>query len=299
MTTIRKTVNKAAILSAIAILASCGTKKAIVSDSKPATQTTTQKSNSANASLRFVQQVSDQRLYQKNIVGDMSFSIQAGSLNHTLPGQLRMRKNEVIRLQVMIPLLQTEIGRIEFTPDYVLVIDRLHKEYIKSEYNQLAFLKDNGLDFYSLQALFWNELLVPGKQSVKEGDFELFTADINTQGTDVPLTLTSGKLSFKWNVQRTSYKILSTMVTYLSSAHGTSNLSWTYADFKNVGVKTFPASQSFTFTTNVGGKTQNATVSLRLSSVRTDADWQALTTPSAKYKKVEASDVFDKILNMQ
>ncbi len=299
MTTIRKTVNKAAILSAIAILASCGTKKALVSDSKPATQTTTQKSNSADASLHFVQQVSDQRLYQKNIVGDMSFSIQAGSLNHTLPGQLRMRKNEVIRLQVMIPLLQTEIGRIEFTPDYVLVIDRLHKEYIKSEYNQLAFLKDNGLDFYSLQALFWNELLVPGKQSVKEGDFELFTADINAQGTDVPLTLTSDKLSFKWNVQRTSYKILSTLVTYLSSAHGTSNLSWTYADFKNVGVKTFPASQSFTFTTNVGGKTQNATVSLRLSSVRTDADWQALTTPSAKYKKVEASDVFDKILNMQ
>ena len=36
-----------------------------------------------------------------------------------------------------------------------------------------------------------------------------------------------------------------------------------------------------------------------MNSVRPDSDWQALTTPSAKYKKVEAHDVFDKLLNMR
>ncbi len=302
----RRTANKTALFAAIAVLASCGSKKAIVNNSSTVTTTTTttttsatQQSISTNAPLHFVQQVSDQRLYQKNIVGDMSFNIKAGSINQTLPGQLRMRRNEVIRLQVMIPLLGTEVGRIEFTPDYVLVIDRIHKEYIKSEYNQLAFLKDNGLDFYSLQSLFWNELLVPGKQSVKESDLELFTANVNTQGNEVPVTLSSGKLNFNWTVQRDSYKILSTLVNYLGSSSGKSSLTWTYADFKSVGVKTFPASQSFSFTTNAGGKTRNATVSLRMSSIRTNADWQALTTPSAKYKKVETSDVFDKLLNMR
>lgn len=296
----RRTVNRAALFAAIAVLASCGSKKTVVSQTTTVTTTTTtQKSTAANTSLSFVQQVSDQRLYQKNIVGDMSFNIKAGSINQTLPGQLRMRKNEVIRLQVMIPILQTEVGRIEFTPDYVLVIDRIHKEYIKSAYSQLAFLKDNGLDFYSLQSLFWNELLVPGKQSVKEGDLNEFTANVDVQGEDVPVTLTKGKLSFNWNVQRSSHKILTALVTYLSTEHGKSSLSWTYDDFKTVGVKTFPGSQSFTFTTNASGKARNATVSIRMGSIRTNDDWEALTTPSAKYKKVEASDVFDKILNMR
>ena len=210
-----------------------------------------------------------------------------------------MRKDEVIRLQVMIPLIQTEVGRVEFTPDYVLVIDRLHKEYIKAEYSQLGFLKDNGLDFYSLQSLFWNELLLPGTQKVGEGDLDKFTAEIDALGDEVPVTLTSGKLNFKWNARRADHHILSALVTYLGSAHGTSSLAWKYGDFKAVGAKMFPASQSFTFTTNAGGKTQQATVSLRMNSVRTDSDWQALTTPSAKYKKVEANDVFDKLLNMR
>lgn len=56
----------------------------------------------------------------------------------------------------------SEVGRLEFTPDYVLVIDRMHKEYLKGDYNQLDFLRDNGLNFYSLQALFWNQALPPG-----------------------------------------------------------------------------------------------------------------------------------------
>lgn len=302
----RRTANNAALFAAIAVLASCGSKKTMVNNSTTVATTTTtsttatpQQSISTNTQLHFVQQISDQRLYQKNIVGDMSFNIKAGSINQTLPGQLRMRRNEVIRLQVMIPLLGTEVGRIEFTPDYVLVIDRIHKEYIKSEYTQLAFLKDNGLDFYSLQSLFWNELLVPGKQSVKESDLQLFTANVNTQGNEVPVTLSSGKLNFNWTVQRDSYKILSTLVNYLGSTSGKSSLSWTYDDFKTVGVKTFPASQSFSFTTNAGGKTRNATVSIRMGSIHTNDNWEALTTPSSKYKKVETSDVFDKLLNMR
>ena len=137
----------------------------------------------------------------------------------------------------MIPLIQTEVGRVEFTPDYVLVIDRLHKEYIKAEYSQLGFLKDNGLDFYSLQSLFWNELLLPGTQKVGEGDLDKFTAEIDALGDEVPVTLTSGKLNFKWNARRADHHILSALVTYLGSAHGTSSLAWNYGDFKAVGAK--------------------------------------------------------------
>ncbi len=55
-----------------------------------------------------------------------------------------MRKVEVIRIQLFIPILGTEVGRLEFTPNYVLIIDHLHKEYIKADYTQVDFLKEAG-----------------------------------------------------------------------------------------------------------------------------------------------------------
>src|SRR5574344_1221780 len=111
--------------------------------------------------LSFAQKVSDQQIYAKNIVGSLSFNIKAGDKDITVPGSLHMRKDQIIRLQLFIPLLGSEVGRIDFTPTAVLIVDRIHKQYIKADYNQIDFLQKQGLSFYSLQALFWNQLLLP------------------------------------------------------------------------------------------------------------------------------------------
>lgn len=296
----KRTVNKIIVAMAVAVLASCGTKK-VVTETTTTTQTTTvtpKKDNTERQKLQFVQRVADLRLYQKNIVGDMSFNIKAENFDHTLPGALHMRRDEVIRLQVFIPLIGSEVGRIEFTPTYVLVVDRLHKEYIKADYSSLAFLKDNGLSFYSLQSLFWNELMLPGSQRVSEGDLQKFDVDLSATTATLPVTLANGKMNYRWNVAKDGSKIVSAVVEYLSSGHGNSNLTWNYSDFKTVGVKQFPASQSFTFTTTATGEKQKGSISFSLDQVTTDSNWEPTTQLSSKYKQVEAKDVFDKLLKM-
>ena len=70
-----------------------------------------------------------------------------GSKDVTVPGSVHMRKDKVIRIQLFVPLLGSEIGRLEFTPDYVLVMDRFNRQYVKGDYNQLDFLRDNGISF--------------------------------------------------------------------------------------------------------------------------------------------------------
>lgn len=281
------------------LLASCGAKKAMVNTSNGVAVSTPKAAQSEELQkLSYMQKVSDRQLYQKNVVADMSFSIKAGSLDHTVPGSIHMRKDEVIRLQLFIPLLGSEIGRLEFTPDYVLIIDRLHKEYIKSSYSELDFLKENGLTFYSLQALFWNQLLVPGTQKVSESDLKDFDADLHTAGQTVPVTLRNGKMTYQWNTDKNDGKILSAIVDYLSDQHGKSNLTWNYSDFTPLGVKFFPATQSFTFSTTAGKKAQTGTVTLNMDGVTTDSNWETQSTISPKYKKVEAKDVFSKLLNM-
>lgn len=145
--------------------------------------------------LAFVQKVSDNQVYTKNIVGNMSFTLQAGDKDITVPGKLSMRKDEIIRIQLFIPILGTEVGRLEFTPDHVLIIDRLHKEYIKADYTQVDFLKQ-GISFYSLQALFWNQLLLPGERTVKESDLKKFDARLDVAGDAVPVSYRNGNMTY-------------------------------------------------------------------------------------------------------
>ena len=209
-----------------------------------------------------------------------------------------MRRDKVIRLQLFIPLIGSEIGRLEFTPDYVLVIDRLHKQYIKGDYNQLDFLRDNGLNFYSLQALFWNQLLLPGVERVGEGDLQKFQVNLDGAGEKVPVSLKNGNISFVWNTTRSNARIGDAEVTYTSASQGNSQLKWQYADFKPLGSKAFPATQKFSFSTNVDGKARKATINIEMDELKTISDWEAESTVSGRYKQMDAKDVFGKLLNM-
>ena len=281
------------------LLASCGAKKAVVNPTPRVQPSATERVQSpAVQKLSVVQKVSDNQVYQKNIVGDISFSIKAGSLDHTLPGSLHMRKDEVIRIQIFIPLIGSEVSRLEFTPNYVLVIDRIHKQYVKAAYSQLDFLKENGLNFYSLQALFWNQLLLPGASGVSESDLKKFDVNLLASGPTVPVTLQNGKMRYQWNTERETGRIVEANVTYQSDSHGKSTLNWKYADFRSVGVKAFPADQTFRFTTSAGQKQQDATVNISMEKVTTDSNWETETVISGKYKQMEAKDALSKILQM-
>ena len=284
------------------LLGACGTQKAMTTDgTKNAAHSqvsaTRGEKNEAVEKLTFVQKVSDNQVYTKNIVGNMSFNIQMGDKDITVPGALRMRKDEVIRIQLFIPILGTEVGRLEFTPHYVLIIDRLHKEYIKADYTQVDFLKKQGVNFYSLQALFWNQLLLPGVQKVSESDLKKFDADLKALGNVVPVTFKQGNMTYSWAANRESGRIQQADVKY-KAGNSTSVLHIDYSDFKSVGVKMFPATQCLTFSTDATNKKQELKLNMEMSEVKTDSNWDTETQVSSKYKQVAPEDVLRKIMSM-
>jgi hypothetical protein len=290
---------KMIVLCVPLILASCGSKKILVRDNAPMPATVKPGTNDvARQQLAFVQKVNDRKAYVRNIVADMTFTANMDGRKVTVPGSLHMRRGEVIRLQLFIPLLGSEVGRLEFTPDYVLVVDRMHKQYVKGDYNQLDFLRDNGLNFYSLQALFWNELLIPGAEKVGEGDLGQFQAKLDMPGPDVPITLKNGSMNFTWQADKQSGAIGKTDVTYNSASHGRSELVWKYDNFRALGSKQFPTIQAFTFSTTATKKAKEATVRMVLDDPKTTDGWESKTTVSDRYKKIEASDILSKLLDM-
>lgn len=276
----------------IVMLAGCASHKTVGGTSGK--ETATGNAQGAPEPQDFVRKVSDQKVYAKNIVGKMTLNVKMGSKDVSVPGALRMRRDEVIRIQAFIPILGSEVGRIEFTPDYVLVLDRMHKEYIKADYNQLDFLRDNGLNFYSLQALFWNQLFLPGSNKVGEGDMDKFNVSATSEFQTV--SLHRGNMDYTWSADVTG-RIAKAKVCHSSTSHGNSTLDWDYSRFVSVGSKFFPARQSFSFSsTAIKGKGTTSVV-IDMDDVKTDEKWDARTEVSSRYKKIEASDVFGKLLN--
>ena len=292
---------------AVLLLSACGAKKQLVKDKNKvvavnntttAPQVAKKENSEALLKLAFIQKVADTKVFNDNITGSMSFSLNTGNKTINLPGSIKMRKNKVIRLQLFIPLLGTEVGRLEFTPDYVLVVDRLHKEYIKGDYSQIDFLKTNGLNFYSLQSLFWNQLLLPGQNNVTESDLKKY--DVKLAGDNASqniITFSKDKFKYEWKADKTDGRISDVAVQYNSADHGTSLLTWKYNNFKSVGVKSFPAEQEFQLSTNAMQKQKQATIKISMDEVKTDSDWEERTTLSDRYKKIEAQDVLGKIMS--
>lgn len=275
-------------------MAGCGSKKAATEG----TSSTVDKHTGGNVqALAFVQKVANQKVSTQNIVGKMSLNVQMGSKDITVPGSLHMRYGEVIRIQAFIPLLGSEVGRIEFTPDYVLVIDRMHKEYIKEDYNKVDFLKNNGLNFYSLQALFWNQLFVPGTKSISEAN--LMDFGVTEAGNSKNITLKKGNLNIVWNADNANGRISTAKATYSSLTQGKSSLNWTYSNFKAVAGKMFPAYQKFTFATTAIKNQSNISLTIDMDGVKTDSKWEAKSEISKRYKKIEATDVFGKLFGAQ
>lgn len=78
--------------------------------------------------------------------------------NVTTNGALRMRYDEVIQITLVDPLLGVaEVGRLEISPDNILVIDRINRRYVSASYDEFAALQARNINFSTIQELFWRE----------------------------------------------------------------------------------------------------------------------------------------------
>jgi hypothetical protein len=169
---------------------------------------------------------------------------------------------------------------------------------VQANYNELEFMKNNGLNFYSLQALFWNELTMPGTKQLTSKDFRKYDVDLDAAGENLPISLKKGNMTYKWQANKENALISNATVNYVSNSHGSSDLTWDYSDFTKVDAKQFPANQMFKFTTTSTGKKKTVEVNIKMKSVKTTEKWETKTTVSSKYKKVQPENVLGKLLGM-
>lgn len=161
-------------------LASCHSSKKAMKDKSDKTKPTTTITTPTTSTKKPDRQEPDLNKMKvavgTNFTSKVRVTITQEGKDVTTSGNLRMRYGDVIQLTLVDPLLGiAEIGRLELSPDKVLIIDRVNKRYVDTNYEEFSALKSRNIDFSTIQEFFWQEAkkgdkfayTIPAKKDIK------------------------------------------------------------------------------------------------------------------------------------
>ena len=104
-------------------------------------------------------------------VSKMTLSIAGRGNSFSVNGSLRIRKDSAIMVSIQ-PFLGMEVGRVFVTQDSLMVIDRIHKRYFKSGFDEVVKKSDVGLNYNVFQAIFTESLFAYDNPQAPQSDFK-------------------------------------------------------------------------------------------------------------------------------
>ena len=274
-------------LLCLLLFASCGTKKQTVSTSTVATEST---GTTVSPLQNIVQTVNANRLSETYATAKINLTLSTGDKSASLGGTLRMKRNDVIQLS-LVTFGILEVARIEVTPDYFMAIDKVGRQYLKAAFQEISFLKTAGIDFYTLQALFWDELFLLNGSNAAPTEKQ-FTKSM--EGDKAKLVNADSRLAvLNFLVDKLTGLIQKTSVS--PHKNGASPyLTWEYAKFEQFEGKSFPVRHLIMVANDK--KPINATLSL--SNLKNEKGWETRTEISSRYKEITIDELLSRIMKL-
>ena len=263
------------------LLTSCHTHKKVVAPPMPPI---------SDNQKTLMERVDDNASSAQFVTSKLKFTVEVGEQNISLTGNLKMKRDDVIRLQLMA-FGFVEAARLEFTQEYVLILDRINKQFLKVPYFYVDFLRNSGINFFTLQSLFWNELFQPGKPVVDVESWARYTT-MPVDDEDLVVSLDDEKMHYNWLVTENTGRIKMANIMYQDPRNGNTQLSWEYKDFKNLLSKFFPSDMNITLTT----PEKEVKLGLKLNYLGTESDWDTRTIISNKYHEVTIDEILARFM---
>ena len=280
---------KIAVLALPLVLTACKSKKVV----EPPVVTP-----EMQAKANFISSVKENAQATRFLTSKVKFSVEVGPQKITLTGNLKMKRDDVIRLQLMA-FGFVEAGRIELTKDYVLIMDRINKQYLKAPWMSVDFLRNSGMNFQTLQALFWNELFRPNQTAlVKTNDKQVVDSIANytilESGDDMIIGLEEGKMDYSWLASRQDHLIRMANILYKDRFNGNTQLNWDYDEFKKLNKRQFPHKSAITLTT----PEKEVKLGMTLNYIGAETEWETRTEISNKYREVSVDDILRRFMSL-
>lgn len=140
-----------------------------------------------------------------------------------------------------------------------------------------------------MQALFWNDLFVPGREGEwEERDFTV----VENQESTIMTTRGDALLQCQFVVDLLTGLIRNTSVA-VAGQGSVPHLNWTYQHFANVEQKSFPDKMQLSIT----GAGKNLTAVISLGNLKWNAKTVELTKePGGKYKRVSPDLILKQLI---
>lgn len=223
---------------------------------------------------------------QQYLTAKVKVDAQTDNNHVSTSGTLRMKRDDVIQLILVDPLIGAlELGRMEFTKTHVLIIDKVNKQYIDVPYSDVSFLQRAGITFSTLQSLFWNEVFTTDTSKPSASDFL-----ITSYPDHVDMARASGMLAYSFSTIRSNGRLTKTEIT--GTNDDTYTFRFLYSNFQNYEGRPFPKDMTMQF--QIG--TQPASLAMSLSSMRNASDWVTRSSVSSKYTKADPERILRSLL---
>lgn len=222
------------------------------------------------------------------VTAKMSLAVDLNGKGPTkVSGTLRMKRDEVIQLSIA-PFLGIEVARAEISPDGVLVMDRMNKRYVQVSFDELKNLAKADLDFHTLQALFLNEIFLPGKKTLTVRDVSAFA--VRPENEHAVIEVRNGKrFAYRFRTNTHDGLLKESHIGLSGTDYG---VNWSYDKFRPLKQKQFPGSMRISFE----GAGKPVTAAFELSRLSTDNDWEAHTEVPKKYERIELQDLLKQFI---
>lgn len=120
----------------------------------------------------------------------------------TVNGTMKLKAGERMQLSFLMPILRSEVARIDITPDEVILVDRMGKRYVQASRQELKGMLPKKATFRHLEKLLYAASRPGGKNtltgtelgipSLEKGKIEL--TDFSTK----PFNMTPTELSSRY-----------------------------------------------------------------------------------------------------
>lgn len=96
----------------------------------------------------------------------LELTIPHGESIYTINGTMKLRKDSIVQVSMLMPILRTEVARVEVTPEQVLIVDRMNRRYCRTTRDELGRQLPKNWTYNRVEQLLYKASQPDGKKSL-------------------------------------------------------------------------------------------------------------------------------------
>lgn len=257
---------------------------------KTSKKTTSAGLTGIESTSEFISLIEENVVKYETLTARLNVEISMKDNNISSRAELKMVKDSALQISVQ-PFLGIEMFRIELTPDSVKMIDRMNKRYVADNYSNLKGQTPIEFNFYNLQALFTNQIFLPGQKNITKKHLNRFKLSQEENGSVIKVA-DAMNLMYIFAANANG-KITSTTV---NDAQDRYQVLWNYNDFRTTAGEMFPMKMDIQLQEN---EVYKGGARIEFSRIQLNQRITMEMNVPSKYKQITLNQILKSLSNIK